>query len=304
MKAVKYNKYQNSSGFTPTPQRNAFGVNSDKMSERGFTPPHFSLIMNRLKRTFGISNCQVSNNHPSLKSGAGFTQAPLFPNINSGGSKTVAPIKVIRQTKSVKSGAGFTLIELLVVIFGFSLIAWGLIALVSNIFLFSNQQSGLLSDTDQARKLAFQIASELRNAQTGSNGAYVLDTASTSTVIFFSPVVDLDAGIERVRYFAQGGQLIKGVTEYNGSGYNTSTEKTAVVQKDLANGPNPLFYFYDGDYTGSTTQVSMAMPVNVTQAKFVKINLQIYNKAGVKNTNTYSITSGAAIRNLKTNLGQ
>jgi prepilin-type N-terminal cleavage/methylation domain-containing protein len=46
----------------------------------------------------------------------GFTQAPLFPNTSSEGSKTVAPIKVIQKIQPVKSGAGFTLIELLVVI--------------------------------------------------------------------------------------------------------------------------------------------------------------------------------------------
>ena len=56
--------------------------------------------------------------------------------------------------------------------------------------------------------------------------------------------------------------------------------------------------------TSASTQSSLAQPVNVTQVKFVKINLQIYNKAGVKNTNTYTVTAGAAIRNLKTNLGQ
>jgi hypothetical protein len=46
------------------------------------------------------------------------------------------------------------------------------------------------------------------------------------------------------------------------------------------------------------------MPVNATQVKFVKVNLQIYNKAGITNKNTYTITASAAIRNLKTNLGQ
>jgi type II secretory pathway pseudopilin PulG len=202
------------------------------------------------------------------------------------------------------SNRGFTLVELLVAIFGFSLIVWGLITLSANIFLFSGQQSGLLSDTDQARNLAFQISSELRNAQTGQNGAYVLDTAATSTIIFYSPVAIAGPSVERVRYFVQNGQLWKGVTQYNGSGYNTTTEQTYMVQKDLANGANPVFYYYDGTYIGSSTQTSLAAPVNVTQVKFVKVNIQVYNKAGVKNTNSYTVTSGAAIRNLKTNLGQ
>ena len=36
--------------------------------------------------------------------------------------------------------------------------------------------------TDQARNLAFQIASELRNGQSGANGAYVLDTAADQQI--------------------------------------------------------------------------------------------------------------------------
>ena len=122
-------------------------------------------------------------------------------------------------------------------------------------------------------------------------------------LIFYSNA-DYDAPIERIRYYVQNGQLWKGVTDYNGTTYNTLTEVTAVVQKDLANGANPVFYYYDGSYVGSSTQVSLAQPVNVTLVKFIKVSVQIFNKAGVKNTNTYSVTASAAIRNLKTNLGQ
>lgn len=213
-------------------------------------------------------------------------------------------MKIINKNKLVKSGAGFTIVELMVVIFGFALIVWGLIALVSNIFFFSNQQGGLLSDVDLARRLGFQIVSELRNAQTGQTGAYVLDTAGDQQIIYYSPNADTDSSVERIRYFVQNSQVFKGVTEYAAGSYNTSTEQTSVVLKNLANGASPIFYYYDGSYTGSTTQTSLAQPVNVTAVKFVKVSLQIYNKAGVKNTNTYTITAGAAIRNLKTNLGQ
>jgi type II secretory pathway component PulJ len=202
------------------------------------------------------------------------------------------------------SRSGFTLIEIMVVVFGFSLIVWGIIGLFSNIFFSTNQQNLSLSDADLARKLVFQMATELRNAQTGSNGAYVLDTAATGTIIFYSPNAISGPAVERVRYYVQNNQLFKGITSYNGTAYNTSTENTYVVANDLANGSSPLFYYYDGTYIGSSTQTSLAQPVNVTQVKFVKIVLQIYNKAGVKNTNIYSVTAGATIRNLKTNLGQ
>ena len=210
---------------------------------------------------------------------------------------------MIYDIRFKQAEAGFTLIELIVAISGFSLIVWGLIALFSNIFVFSNQQSGLLADTDQARRLAFQIAQEIRNGKTGADGAYVLNSAGDQQIIYFSPNADNDASIERIRYFIQNGKLYKGVTEYNGVTYNIATEQTVIVQNDLANGASPVFYYYDGNYTGTSSQTSLVQPVNVTQVKFVKVSLRIYNKAGVKNTNSYTVTASAAIRNLKTNLG-
>jgi Tfp pilus assembly protein PilV len=204
---------------------------------------------------------------------------------------------------NLKLNKGFTLIEILVVLVGFTLISMGLIGLFGRIFDFSRQQNGLLNDQSQAGQLAPQLEFELRNAQSGSNGAYTLDTAATGTLIFYSVLNVTNPAVDRIRYFVQNGQLWKGVTVYNGNTYNTSTEYTSIVQKDLANGATPVFYYYDGSYTGSSTQSSLTQPVNVTTVKFVQLNLQIYNKAGVKNSNTYTVTGGAAIRNLKTNLG-
>lgn len=204
---------------------------------------------------------------------------------------------------NLKLNEGFTLIEIIVVIFGFALIAWGMIGLISNIFTISNQQGGLISGSDQARKLAFNIAFQLRNGQTGSDGSYVLASAGAQQIVFFANI-DSTPAVERVRYYVQNNQLWQGITYYNNSTYNISTEVAAMVQNNLANGNNPVFYYYDGTYIGSSTQASLAQPVNVTQVKFVKINVQVYDKAGVKNNNIYNVTAGAAIRNLKTNLGQ
>ncbi len=216
---------------------------------------------------------------------------------------TKADAPLAEKTESFPRQTGFTLVELIVVIFGFSLIIVGLVGLISNLFTFNTQQSGLLSDVDQARKLAFQMAFELRNAQTASNGAYVLDTAGAQQIIFYSNI-DNTPAIERIRYFVQNNQLWKGVTYYNGGGYNTAGETTSVAQNDLANGGNPVFNYFDGSYSGAANQPPLSQPVSVTAVKFVQINLQIYNKAGQIKTNIYTVTAGAAIRNLKTNLGQ
>lgn len=211
-----------------------------------------------------------------------------------------------RKRQSLKRGfnPGFTLIEVLVTIFGFSLISVGLIALVSNLFTSSYQQSGLLADTDQARKIAFGIVGELRNAETSSTGAYSLDTAQAQQLIFYANV-DGGPDVERVRYFTQSGKLYKGILKPTGSPltYNPANEKTFVVQNNLANGSSPIFYYYDGSFDG-TIDNYLTQPVNVTQVKLVKVELRIYNKAGVLNSNFYTVTASGTIRNLKTNLGE
>ncbi len=202
-----------------------------------------------------------------------------------------------------KSGAGFTLIETVVAIFAFAIIMIGLVALISQIITGSRKQSDLLADTDQARKVAFGIVNELRNAQTGLNGAYALETAGNQQIVYYSNS-DRDTNIERIRYYLQNGKLYKGIVEYNGSSYPTSTEFSTLMQNDVANSSStPLFYYYDSSYVGSSTQASLTQPVNVTAVKYVKVNLQVYNKAGVKNTNFFTITAGGTVRNLKTNLG-
>jgi type II secretory pathway pseudopilin PulG len=199
---------------------------------------------------------------------------------------------------------GFTLVELLVAVFSFTLISMGLFALTSSIFTSYRQQGGLLSDIDQARKISNNITNQFRDAQTVS-GAYPLEVAGDQNITFYSNF-DNDASIERIRYFLQNGQLWEGVIQPVGSPavYNTSTESTFKVLDNVGNGSNPVFYYYDGSYVGSSTQVSLTQPINVTQVKFVQLKLQIIKKAGVTNTNSFTVTASGAIRNLKTNLGQ
>ncbi len=197
---------------------------------------------------------------------------------------------------------GFTLVELVVALFIFSLIAYGIIFLTSNIFTAATGQTSLLADTDQARKLAFQIVNELRNATYGSDGGYPLNTAQDQQIVFYTNV-DTDVNPERVRYYVQNNKLYRGVSEWNGSAYDVAHEQVVLVQNDLGVGTNPVFYYYADTYTGSSSQTSLVQPVSIAQVKYIKVNLQLVNVAGANKTNTYTVSSSASFRNLKTNLG-
>ncbi|PIR96030.1 MAG: hypothetical protein COT92_03265 [Candidatus Doudnabacteria bacterium CG10_big_fil_rev_8_21_14_0_10_42_18] len=204
-----------------------------------------------------------------------------------------------------KNQEGFTLPEMAVALFGFSLIIVGLVALFSNIFSISFRQGTLLEGSDQARKLAFGIVGELRNAETSSTGSYSLGAAGENEIIFYSNI-DADSEIERLRYFASGGKLYRGVINPSGSplAYNLSNESVSTALNGLANGSTtPVFYFYDGDYDG-ISGTPLTAPINLTRVKFVSVQLQIKNEAGVENQNFYTVTASGAIRNLKENLGE
>jgi type II secretory pathway pseudopilin PulG len=198
---------------------------------------------------------------------------------------------------------GFTLIEITVTIFTFVVLAYGLIVLVSSILTSSAKQSTLLSDSDQARKIAFSIADELRRSQRGTDGSYNLLSGwvNDQQLTFFADG-DNQSDIERIRYFSQNGKLYKGITDFNGSIYDTSKEKIYVVQDNLANGSAAIFSYYNGNYYGSSG-TPLSLPIDVTDVKFVEVTLKIANKGGVANTNFYTVTAGATLRDLKTNLG-
>ncbi len=99
------------------------------------------------------------------------------------------------------------------------------------------------------------------------------------------------------------GALYKGVIDPSGTplSYNTANEVTTKLISDMSIGANPLFYYYDGNYNGSGS--SIAQPVNINQVKFVKINLSILKQSVQNSTSTFTVSGGAAIRNLKNNLG-
>lgn len=196
---------------------------------------------------------------------------------------------------------GFSLVEVIVSVAIFALIMWGIVALIPFIFSSANSQSTLLSNNQQATKLSFTIMKEIRNANTSANGAYPITTAGDQQLIFYT---DAGTTVNRINYFIQNGALKRGVIVPTGTPpvYNLGQEVVTTVQNDIANGAAPLFYYYNDTYNG-VTDVPLVQPVNLIQIRFIKFNLKIYNKGGRVNTNTYTVTAGSTIRNLKTNLG-
>lgn len=200
--------------------------------------------------------------------------------------------KVLRQK-------GFTLAEMLVAIFIFSILIAGAAGFINTIFKSNKEEMAALDRLNQATLLTADFVNELRNASIGNDGGYPLNRVSGSSIIFYSSFGATNPAVKRIRYYLADGTLYKGVVTPTGNPltYDLASEVVRPVQFNLTNNAgNPVFYYYSGDYDSSTAPLTE--PVNINQVKYVKINLAILNI-----TNSYTISSGVAIRNLKNNLG-
>lgn len=196
--------------------------------------------------------------------------------------------------------AGFTLLETVMVVAFFSFLSLGMAEVFLSAYKNYNQQSASLSSADAARRVAFGFANELRNAASGNDGAYPLNKAGDSEIIFYSGADLSGAIVKRIRYYMSGNTLYRGVITPTGNplSYN-APEIIRTAQTNLENSGTgvPAFYYFDGNYSGAGNP--LVQPVNLNQVKFIKTNLVISSP----NAGTFTVTSGAALRNLKNNLG-
>jgi prepilin-type N-terminal cleavage/methylation domain-containing protein len=199
--------------------------------------------------------------------------------------------------------AGFTLIETLLTIFIFGLLMMGTTLMIKDIFSVSDQQNGILSNTNQATIISSAFANELRNATYGANGAYPINQATDNQLIFYSTTPSGNGTVSQIRYYLSGNTLYKGITNPGGSplSYVGQTEKITTLATQMSMGSNPLFYYYDGTYNG--TGNPLTQPVNINAIRFIKINLIVEKDVTPTDNSTFTVTAGASIRNLKTNLG-
>ena len=205
--------------------------------------------------------------------------------------------------KNFAKKSGFTLVETLVTIGIFVILMAGITLLFKNIYVTSGQQNLSLDTIDKARITTFNFTNEIRNAQSGSNGSFSLNQATASQIIFFSTYGASGTNVNRLRYYIANSTLYKGVIVPSGTPatYNTANEIITSVLPNVLSSTSPLFYYYDGNYAGTSTP--LADPINVNQVKFVQMNLIITNQDTRNSTSTFKITAGGTIRNLKNNLG-
>ncbi len=191
---------------------------------------------------------------------------------------------------------GFTLIETIMAIAISTLfmgIVSGFVVLGYRTQSYSWQQSTAINE---ARKGVETMVKEIREARSGEDGSYIIEKADDYEFIFYSDI-DNDAAAERIRYFLEGTDFKKGVTEALGwpVSYPVEEEKISVLSECVRNQP-PIFHYYDGD-----GQEITEVPTRLEDTKLMRVYLVI-NIDPNRPPQDFILESSVQIRNLKTNL--
>ncbi len=208
-----------------------------------------------------------------------------------------------KKLNNINYCSGFTLIESVVTIVIFATLMLGVTKILTVILTTSKQDLSSAGNIDQVKRISNNFTNEIRNSANGANGAYAVNKADDTQLIFYSTGIKKDGSISQVRYYTSGNTLYKGVKPSAGNPPTYDTYETITpLLTTLASGSSPLFYYYDGNYQG--TGNSLTQPVNINNVSFIKMNLVVLKNDDKNNTvSTFAVSSGGSLRNLKTNLG-
>ncbi len=202
--------------------------------------------------------------------------------------------------KSNVSQSGMTLIEMLITT---SIVA--IIFIVISDFtinsLFTQQYVSEQNDAVVAvRKSLKQLTSEIKETVNADTGAYPLDTVDDQELIFYSDI-DNDDYTERVRYYLDGTNLMRAITEPEGDPLEYITEQDPrILAEYIQNDTDPLFYYYNEDYPSDSVTNPLEEPIDITEVRMIEIRLSV-NVNPIRLPDTRNLVTFIQLRNLKEN---
>jgi prepilin-type N-terminal cleavage/methylation domain-containing protein len=198
----------------------------------------------------------------------------------------------------------FTLIELLIAIAVALLITQGF----TSLFVQTWETNKFILETGLASSLAQRtnnkIVKELRGVQQSASGSYPVVSAGDFDLTVYDDIDD-DGVVERVHYYLDGtsDEMRMGITEPNTGTlpvtYPSGDQSTVVMAKYVVNEPeDPIFYYYNGDYPGDTTNNPLSGTFAVGDIQLIRIKLEI-NIDPIRAPNNIYIESFVDLRNLQ-----
>jgi type II secretory pathway pseudopilin PulG len=206
--------------------------------------------------------------------------------------------------KNKKKQSGFTLIETIILIFVFSLAMGAITTFILYAYRISDYDFQQSQAIRNARNGIETMVEEIREAQSGDDGSYILEKADDQEFIFYSDI-DKDSHTERVRYFLEDAIFKKGIVKPAGLPpvYNLDTEEISILSSYVCNGDTPIFTYYNGDWPGDEINNPLPTPTRLVETKLMHVYLKI-NVDPDRAPVNFELESNAQIRNLKDNLSK
>jgi len=174
--------------------------------------------------------------------------------------------------------SGMTIIEMIVAISIFTIAILGFTVL----FMRSWKMNSYTIEMGQSSYAVSQgvnsMVNYLRKVRQADDGSYPIKSAAENDLVVFSDY-DKDGITERLHFYLQSGQVMMGITKPT-SGiprtYEASDQQTKLLADRIVNeADEPIFYYYNKDYPGDTANNPVAMPVDVSTVRLVRIFLKI-----------------------------
>lgn len=177
-----------------------------------------------------------------------------------------------------KKYSGMTVIEMLVAILIFVIAIEGF----SLLFIRSWKMNSYSIEMGKASFGVSQgintIVSYLRKTRQSDNGSYPIQSASNNDLIVFSDY-DKDGITERLHFYLQNSQVKMGITKPSSGSqkvYQVADQETKILADRIVNSNSePIFYYYNKNYPADTINNPVAMPVDVSTIRLIKIFLKI-----------------------------
>lgn len=198
---------------------------------------------------------------------------------------------------------GFTMVEAVVGIAIFTLLLFGIAALLINGLRSNAVLWEQLATQSDGRKVLREVVDVVRRVESSSVGSYAVETALTDELTVYANV-DADTYRERVRFWLDDtvNILYKGVIKPSGNPltYSSGNEVVTVLARDVVNGDQgqPVFTYFDESYTGNPTSTPLSHPFGVTEVRVVRVQLELEEDPNATPVPLH-VESTVHIRNLK-----
>lgn len=197
---------------------------------------------------------------------------------------------------------GFTLIELFL---GGALILIITAALVVLSTLYFQNYAFSFEETlsiNYAQTAVTSMVREIREARYGEDGAWPISQADDYAFTFYSDVTN-DNRSDRVRYFVDGTDLKRGITEasLNPIQYELVNEVISIAASSVSTTSGALFTYYNGNWPADIVNNPLIPGTRLLNTRFVRLHVLIDINPN-RGALPFELNTSVQIRGLKDNL--